>query len=317
MPIDTSRARSLLREMYRHRVYYLVILPAIVCFVVAKHIPIGGIVLAFKNYTITGGIWGSEWAGLKYFERMLGSADFLRVFRNTIVVSLLKMATVFPAPIVFALMLNEVFNLRLKKTLQTISYLPHFISWVVAAGLFRSFLSFEGPVNYLLELFTDQRVVFMKDPFFFMMVVVTPGVWKTVGWGSIIYLAAIAGIDPELDGAGIFTLLARIIVPLSLPVIATGGLWSVVYHWNEWFDAMIYAARRAMIVLQLLLRRILIEKQAAEWLELASEETAVTALTEDTVKAAILFLSIRPIIIAYPFIQRYFAKGIMMGSLKE
>lgn len=121
MPIDTAKAHSLLREMYRHRTYYLVILPAIVCFVVVKYIPIGGIVLAFKNYTITGGIWGSEWAGLKYFDRMLGSADFLRVFRNTIVISLLKMATVFPAPIVFALMLNEVFNVRLKKTFQTIS----------------------------------------------------------------------------------------------------------------------------------------------------------------------------------------------------
>ena len=225
MPIDTAKAHSLLREMYRHRTYYLVILPAIVCFVLVKYIPIGGIVLAFKNYTITGGIWGSEWAGLKYFDRMLGSADFLRVFRNTIVISLLKMATVFPAPIVFALMLNEVFNVRLKKTFQTISYLPHFISWVVAAGLFRSFLSFEGPVNYLLELFTDQRVVFMKDPFFFMMVVVTSGVWKTIGWGSIIYLAAVAGIDPELydaaeiDGAGRLQRIQHITLPAIMPVI--------------------------------------------------------------------------------------------------
>lgn len=119
-----------------------------------------------------------------------------------------------------------------------------------------------------------------------------------------------------LDGAGIFTLLARIIAPLSLPVIATVGLWSVVYHWNEWFDAMIYAGRRDLIVLQLLLRRILIENQAAEWLELASEESAMTALTEDTVKAATMFVSIGPIIVAYPFIQRYFVKGIMVGSLK-
>ena len=239
MTTGADRTRTLLREMYRHRAYYLIILPAIVCFIVVKYIPIGGIVLAFKNYTITGGIWGSEWAGLKYFERMLGSADFLRVFRNTIVISLLKMATVFPAPIVFALMLNEVFNLRLKKTFQTVSYLPHFISWVVAAGLFRSFLSFEGPVNYLLELFTDQRVVFMKDPFFFMMVVVTSGVWKTVGWGSIIYLAAIAGIDPELydaaeiDGAGRMQRIVHITLPAILPVIVVLFLLRI----GEIFDA--------------------------------------------------------------------------------
>ena len=95
LPSSPVRPHPLAREIYRHRAYYLIILPAIVCFVVVKYIPIGGIVLAFKNYTITGGIWGSEWAGLKYFERMLGSADFLRVFRNTIVISLLKMATVF------------------------------------------------------------------------------------------------------------------------------------------------------------------------------------------------------------------------------
>ena len=239
MTTGTDRTRVLLREMYRHRAYYLIILPAIVCFIVVKYIPIGGIVLAFKNYTITGGLWGSEWAGFKYFERMLGSADFLRVFRNTIVISLLKMATVFPAPIVFALMLNEVFNLRLKKTFQTVSYLPHFISWVVAAGLFRSFLSFEGPVNYLLELFTDQRVVFMKDPFFFMMVVVTSGVWKTVGWGSIIYLAAIAGIDPELydaaeiDGAGRMQRIVHITLPAILPVIVVLFLLRI----GEIFDA--------------------------------------------------------------------------------
>ncbi|MDE0228088.1 MAG: ABC transporter permease subunit, partial [Spirochaetaceae bacterium] len=239
MAVASDKTRALLREMYRHRAYYLIILPAIVCFIVVKYIPIGGIVLAFKNYTITGGIWGSEWAGFKYFERMLGSADFLRVFRNTIVISLLKMATVFPAPIVFALMLNEVFNLRLKKTFQTVSYLPHFISWVVAAGLFRSFLSFEGPVNYLLELFTDQRVVFMKDPFFFMMVVVTSGVWKTVGWGSIIYLAAIAGIDPELydaaeiDGAGRLQRIVHITLPAILPVIVILFLLRI----GEIFDA--------------------------------------------------------------------------------
>ena len=228
-PLNAGKPRSLLRDMYRHRVYYLIILPAIVCFLVVKYIPIGGIVLAFKNFTITGGIWGSEWAGLKYFERMLQSADFFRVFRNTIVISLLKLATVFPAPILFALMLNEVFNLRLKKTFQTISYLPHFISWVVAAGLFRSVLSFEGPINYLLELFGNQRVVFMKDPFFFLLVVVTSGVWKTVGWGSIIYLAAIAGIDPELydaaeiDGAGRLQLGPRARVQQRRVLLAPSG----------------------------------------------------------------------------------------------
>ena len=230
---------GLLREMYRHRAYYLIILPALVCLAVAKYVPMAGIVLAFKNFSITGGIWGSEWAGLKYFERMLQSADFLRVFRNTIVISLLKLATVFPAPILFALMLNEVFDVRLKKSIQTISYLPHFISWVVAGGLFHSFLAFEGPVNYVLEAIGRPRVVFMKDPFFFLLAVVVTGIWKTVGWGSIIYLAAIAGIDPQLydaaqiDGAGRVQRIRHVTLPAILPVIVVLFLLRI----GETFDA--------------------------------------------------------------------------------
>ena len=230
---------GLLREMYRHRAYYLIILPALICLAVAKYVPMAGIVLAFKNFSITGGIWGSEWAGLKYFERMLQSADFLRVFRNTIVISLLKLATVFPAPILFALMLNEVFDVRLKKSFQTISYLPHFISWVVAGGLFHSFLAFEGPVNYVLETLGRPRVVFMKDPFFFLLAVVVTGIWKTVGWGSIIYLAAIAGIDPQLydaaqiDGAGRVQRIRHVTLPAILPVIVVLFLLRI----GETFDA--------------------------------------------------------------------------------
>lgn len=228
--------------MYKHRAYYLVILPAILCFIVVKYIPMAGIVLAFKNFTITGGIWRSPWAGLKYFERMVNSADFYRVFRNTIVISLLKLVTVFPAPIVFALMLNEVLNLRLKKTFQTISYLPHFISWVVAAGVFRSFLSFEGPVNFIIELMGNQRVVFMKDPFNFMAVVVASGIWKTVGWGSIIYLAAITGIDAQLydaaqiDGAGRIQRIWHITLPSIVPVIVVLFLLRIGHIFEAGFD---------------------------------------------------------------------------------
>lgn len=240
MTVTGGAGRSgLLREMYRHRAYYLIILPALVCLVVVKYVPMAGIVLAFKNFSITGGIWGSEWAGLKYFERMLQSADFLRVFRNTVVISLLKLATVFPAPILFALMLNEVFDVRLKKSFQTISYLPHFISWVVAGGLFHSFLAFEGPVNYVLEVLGRPRVVFMKDPFFFLASVVVTGIWKTVGWGSIIYLAAIAGIDPQLydaaqiDGAGRVQRIRHVTLPAILPVIVVLFLLRI----GETFDA--------------------------------------------------------------------------------
>ena len=239
------RQRSLAREMRRHLPYYLIILPAVLTFIVIKYIPMAGVVLAFHDYTITGGIWGSEWVGLKYFERMARSPDFLRVFRNTLLISLLKLFTVFPAPIVFALMLNEVLNGRLKRVFQTISYLPHFISWVLAAGLFRAFFAFEGPVNYLIISFGGEPVVFMKDPFFFLSVVVASGVWKTVGWGSIIYLAAITGIDQqlydaaEIDGAGRMQRIWYITLPSILPVIVVLFLLRIGDIFEAGFDQII------------------------------------------------------------------------------
>jgi putative aldouronate transport system permease protein len=117
-----------------------------------------------------------------------------------------------------------------------------------------------------------------------------------------------------MDGASVYTILFRIVVPLSLPVVATVGLWSVVGHWNSWFDALLYNPARHLIVLQLLLRRLLIEHQATQIMELMQEEES--SLVEETVTAATLFISIGPIILAYPFIQKYFVKGIMTGAVK-
>lgn len=236
------RRTGLAREIYRYRHYYVLALPAVLCLVVANYVPMGGLVLAFKRYNVSGGIFGSPWVGLLYFKRMLNSPDFGRIFLNTLVISLAKLAVAFPAPVVFALLLNEVRWLPMKRTVQTISYLPHFVSWVVAAGLIRSFLSLEGPLNGALRIFSAVPRVWLTVPELFVPLLVLTEVWKSLGWGSIIFLAAITGIDPELyeaaeiDGAGRLQRMAAITLPSIAYVIVITFLLRVGGILNAGFD---------------------------------------------------------------------------------
>lgn len=167
-----------------------------------------GITLAFKKFAIRKGILGSPWIGFTNFERLFGSAMFLRTVRNTILISLYRIVFGFPMPIIFALMLNEINNAKFKKTVQTISYLPHFISWVILGGIITELLSpTRGAVNYLLELLGFEPIYFMANAKYYRSILVISGIWKEMGWSSIIYLAAIAGIPTEqyeaaaIDGA--------------------------------------------------------------------------------------------------------------------
>ncbi len=228
--------------MWRYRHFYVLALPAVVCMVLANYVPMGGLVLAFKRYNVSGGIFGSPWVGLQYFERMLRSPDFARIFANTLIISLAKLAIAFPAPILFALLLNEVRMMFFKRTIQTISYLPHFVSWVVAAGLIRSFLGLEGPANAVLRLFGVTPTVWLTVPDLFVPLLVVTEVWKSVGWGSIIFLAAITSIDPELyeaaqiDGASRLQRMVAITLPSISYVIVITFLLRVGQLLNAGFD---------------------------------------------------------------------------------
>jgi putative aldouronate transport system permease protein len=158
-----------------------------------------GVVVAFKDYQPLLGIMESEWAGFKYFERLFTNSQFITLLRNTLIISTYKLIFVFPAPILLALLLNEVRNQRFKKTIQTLTYLPHFISWVVIGGLIQTVLSpTNGVVNYLLGLVGFEPIKFMMTPELFRGIVVLADIWKEVGWGSIVYLAAISGIDQDM-----------------------------------------------------------------------------------------------------------------------
>lgn len=202
--------------------------PGIIFVFIFSYIPMYGVIMAFQQYDIFGGIMKSPWVGFMHFRMFFEAPEFWNVMRNTIVISLLKLIISFPAPILLALMLNEIGNMGFKRVIQTVSYLPYFLSWVIVSGFVFSLLSVDnGTVNYVLERFNlvGEPVNFLALPKYFWSILVSVNVWKEVGFGSIVYLAAIAGIDPTLyeaasiDGASRFKQIYLITLPSITPII--------------------------------------------------------------------------------------------------
>lgn len=222
-----TRGRRTLKGIYKMRVYYLLLLPFMGFIVVFKYIPMYGVTLAFKDFRILEGIMGSPWAGLKYFRQLFESYSFWEVLRNTIIISLGKLVLCFPAPILLALFINEIQNERVRKTFQTFTYLPHFISWVIAASFLTDVLALGGPINAVIQAFGGSPVYFLADTRYFRWVVIVSAIWKNCGWNSIVYIAAITGIDQQLyeaarvDGAKKLRQIWHITLPGIKPTIIT------------------------------------------------------------------------------------------------
>ncbi len=227
---EQSKFRQSLKRLWTYRFYYLLALPGILYFVIFHYIPMVGIVIGFKDVSPFGGVQGiidAPWVGFKHFDRFFSSIFFWDVVQNTLVISGLKILFGFPTPILFALMLNEVMRSSFKRIVQTISYLPHFISWVVVTGLIAAlFGTSEGLVTETLNNLTGQQWSFLTNPTAFPWILVGSHVWKTLGWSSIIYLAAMSGIDPHLyeaatiDGATRVQMARHITIPGIAFVIA-------------------------------------------------------------------------------------------------
>jgi putative aldouronate transport system permease protein len=201
------------------------LLPVVIYYIVFLYFPMYGLQIAFKNFTPAKGIWGSEWVGFKHFISFYQSYYIWRLLRNTVMISLYELVFGFPAPILLALLLNELRNRVFKNFVQSVTYLPHFISIVVVAGMMVDFLAGDGLINKLTGMFGIPSVSFLIVPDWFRSIYVSSGIWQGVGWGSIIYLAAIAGIDPRLyeaaktDGAGRFRQIMHITIPGILPTV--------------------------------------------------------------------------------------------------
>src|SRR5690554_3309214 len=179
----------------------IMVVPGIVCILIFSYIPMYGVLMAFQDYNIFEGFFRSPWVGMKHFVAFFHAPEFWRIIRNTIAISLLKLIVGFPAPIILALMLNEIRNMMFKRVIQTVSYLPYFISWAIVSGFAIQLLAVDnGNVNFLLMSFhiVDDPINFLSIPQYFWGILVSINVWKEVGFASIIYLAAISGIDPHL-----------------------------------------------------------------------------------------------------------------------
>ncbi|MCP1308037.1 ABC transporter permease [Paenibacillus tyrfis] len=223
----------------------LMVLPALVFIFVFSYIPMYGVLTAFQDYSVFKGFLGSPWVGFKHFEAFFNSPEYWKVIRNTIIISSLKIMIGFPAPIILALMLNEVKNMTFKRVIQTISYLPHFLSWVIVSGFVASLLSTDnGSLNLLLlgVNLIDEPINFLSLPEYFWTILVTTGVWKEIGFSSIVYLAAIAGVDQHLyeaaaiDGAGRLKQIFLITLPSIMPVIVIFLILAIGNLLNAGFD---------------------------------------------------------------------------------
>lgn len=201
-------------------------IPVILYFVIFCYVPMYGVIISFQDYYPRLGITGSEWVGFKHFEKLFTGRYFFPVLRNTLIISIGKLLFGFPAPIILCLLLNEVRSLKFKKVVQTISYLPHFISWVVLASIVQTILSpSSGVVNYIIQLLGGEPIFFMGSSDWFRKVIVGSSIWRDTGWQTVVFMAAILSIDPQLyeaadlDGAGRFQKMIYVTLPCIAPTI--------------------------------------------------------------------------------------------------
>lgn len=226
-----GRVKDMLNALKRYRTLYLLFLPCLIYLIIFNYTPMAGVVLAFKKYTLTKGIWGSPFTGIENFSKLFSDSYFWKVTWNTVKISGLNLIFGFPAPIILALMLNEVRSVKYKKCIQTVIFLPHFISWVILAGIIISLLRIDGGiVNQVIVKFGGEPIAFLSDNRYFVPTLIIANIWKGAGWGTIIYLAALSGVDTGLyeaamiDGANrwhrmIYITLPSITAAISIQLI--------------------------------------------------------------------------------------------------
>jgi putative aldouronate transport system permease protein len=217
--------KTIKKDFRRNKYLYLLALPVVVYYILLHYVPMYGIQIAFKDFRPIKGIWGSEWIGLENFQRFLTDRVFQRAFKNTILLSIYDLFWGFPAPIILALLLNELRGILFKRVVQTISYLPHFVSIVVIAGMIVDFSTTNGIFNDIIAFFGFERTNLLIRPELFRTIYIGSGVWQGIGFGSIIYLSALSGIDQSLyeaaniDGAGRWKQMLNITLPSIAPQI--------------------------------------------------------------------------------------------------
>lgn len=215
-----TRAQRFWTYMKEYKWLYILMIPGVIYFLVFKYAPMYGVIIAFKDYVPFRGIAGSAWVGMSNFTELFHSPDFIRIFGNTLIIALLNIVFGFPAPIILALMLNEVRTKIFKNLTQTFIYIPHFLSWTIIVSIWFILFSLDGgAVTHLVHTLTGKNIDFLSSVGWFRPMIVIQSIWKGTGWGTIIYLAALAGVDEEqyeaaiMDGAGRFSRVWHITLP--------------------------------------------------------------------------------------------------------
>ena len=260
------------KDLVQNRYLYLMFVPVLVIYILFMYIPMYGVIIAFKDFNPGLGILGSEWVGFQHFENFFSSYYFGRILRNTLIISGLSLLVNVPAPIIFALLLNEIRLKRFKKFVQSVTYFPHFLSTVIVCGLIIEFCSTHGAINQIIQIFSPDTPVrnLLAEKSLFRPIYIISGVWQNFGWDSIIYLAALSGVDSSLyeatviDGAGRWKQTLHVSIPSILPtivimlILAIGGLMNV--GWEK--IALLYSPttyETADVISSFVYRRGLIE----------------------------------------------------------
>ncbi|MFL2095616.1 MULTISPECIES: ABC transporter permease [Marinilactibacillus] len=233
--VNNKKKSKFLKKLKAQSFYQVMVWPGIILMVIFNFIPLYGIIIAFKDYSVLDTISNAEWVGTQYFQEFFSDSMFWTVMSNTIGISFFKLLIGFPSAIILAVLINEIVNKKLKKLVQTISYLPHFLSWVILGGMFITWLSDTGLVNNILlgSGMIDQPIRFLTDPDKYWAIAVISDIWKEVGWNTILYIAAMTGINPSLyeaarmDGATKFQQITRITIPSIRHIIALTFVLSV------------------------------------------------------------------------------------------
>ncbi|WP_233531415.1 ABC transporter permease [Paenibacillus alkalitolerans] len=227
------------KDFRKNKILYLFALSGIAYYAIFKYIPMYGALIAFTDFSPTKGIFGSAWVGFKHFVDFFNSHYFVRILRNTLMINVYELIFAFPAPIILALLLNEIRRNAFKRLVQTVTYLPHFVSLVVICGMIVDFSSKEGLLNTIISWFGGERQNLLLNPDLFRTIYIGSGIWQGVGWGSIIYLAALTAIDPQLydaatvDGANRWKQMLHVTLPGMMPTIVIllilqiGGMMNV------------------------------------------------------------------------------------------
>ena len=264
--LKRRRRRQLWIAIKRHWMLYLFILPCFASLIIFSYVPMGGIILAFKNYSFKKGILRSPWAGTKWFHEFITSPEFWITIKNTLRVTLLKLLFGFPAPIILALLLNEVHRSGFKRIVQTSSYLPHFVSWVVVVSLMRTlFTPYGGLINDIRKAMGQEAVFIMGLKNAFLPLVIGSDLWKNIGWGSIVYLAAITIVDQQLyeaaviDGANHGQQVLHITIPSIMQTIGIMFIMAVGGLLNAGYDQILLLQQPANLTLSQVLDTFIIQ----------------------------------------------------------